>query len=429
MAIDLDKYLNYIVPKPTYLGQLEQAGLITAKDLENAKRQSMVQGLLGAGLSYLAQPKNLNAGSAVPYLAKSAIAGVQAAGAPYQQLGENALTGAKIADIAFERGQRESVQKSVDDFIAENPQFENIRGLTIDQKGAIMKDYYSQRFNRQFGPDRFQNQYLVRDNDSNQTFNAVYDKFEGKTFINTPTGRVPYTDFVKDKNVSIMTAGGAQKGMMTSSKFNELRQGLLEDEIGMKNLTRYLSNVQDIPTGYKRLGNQLSQWIKGMANDNDLTEQEVAQRVAEGRFQGLIGANRIETVGGGVMTEFDAQRVMQRLGGDPAALTTQPAIVTKQISDIFRDKYGRYQDNLEAYNIEVDSGYTNYRRRDPIQFTQKQLNAFSPDVLKELNLKPSDVNVLTFSSEQEAEAAINSGAVKKGDTIIINGQEFTIEEE
>lgn len=420
MAIDLDKYLNYVVPKPTYLGQLEQAGLITAQDLESAKKQSAVQGLLGAGLSYLAQPKTGGYGSVVPYLAKSAMVGLESAGAPYKRLAENAMTGAKIQDIAFERNQRESVQKSVDDFIAENPQFENIRGLTIDQKGAIMKDYYSQRFNRQFGPDRFQNQYLVRDNETNETFNAVYDKFEGKTFINTPKGRVSYNEFVKDKNTSILTPSGTQKAMMTSSGFKKTRDEIIQDEIGLDNLVKYMKGVETLPSGYKKLGNQFTEWWKTLVDSNkdDYTEQELAQRIAEGRFQGLIGLVRIETVGGGVMTEFDAQRIMQRLGGDPRSISTNPEVIKAQIQDVLKNKYKRYQDNLESYNIEVDRGYTGYRKREPIKFDDEYLKAFDPKFLQEVPLQ----NIPTFASEQEAETAFNQGLIKSGDKIRIGNQ-------
>jgi len=113
MAIDLDKYLNYIVPKPTYLGQLEQAGLITAQDLENVKRQSAFQGLLGAGLSYLAQPKNQNYGSVIPYLAKSAVTGLEAASAPYSRLANQAIMTKKIEDIGIERKNREMLNKNI----------------------------------------------------------------------------------------------------------------------------------------------------------------------------------------------------------------------------------------------------------------------------------------------------------------------------
>jgi len=50
--------------------------------LAKANKQSIFQGLLGAGLSYAAQPKNQGYGSIFPYLAKAGLAGVQAAQKP-----------------------------------------------------------------------------------------------------------------------------------------------------------------------------------------------------------------------------------------------------------------------------------------------------------------------------------------------------------
>jgi len=430
MAIDLDKYLNYVVPKPTYLGQLEQAGLITAQDLENAKQQSAVQGLLGAGLSYLAQPKTGGYGSVVPYLAKSAMVGLESAGAPYKRLAENAMTGAKIQDIAYERGKRESVQESVEDFVAKHPEFEDIKGLTVEQQGGIISDYYKQRYNRLYGPDRYQKQYLIRDNETNETYNAVYDKFDGKTYINTPTGRVPYNEFVKDKNTSIFTAGGAQKGMMSPAGFKKTRDEIIQDEIGLDNLVKYMRDVEDLPSGYNKLANQFTEWWKTFtdANKDQYTEEELAQRVAEGRFQGLVGLVRVETVGGGVMTEFDAQRIMQRLGGDPRSISTNPEVMKAQIQDVLRNKYRRYQDNLEAYNTEVDTGYTGYRKRNPITFNDNDLKFLDPEFLKEVPLSSTKSNLPRFNSPEQVEQAYNAGQLKDGDTVIINGQEFTIGE-
>lgn len=96
MAIDLNKYLDYIVPQPGYIGKLEQAGLLTADDLAKAKQQSLIQGLLGAGLSYLAQPKNQGYGSFVPYAAKAAQTGLQFAASPYDKLKEEAMMKQKL---------------------------------------------------------------------------------------------------------------------------------------------------------------------------------------------------------------------------------------------------------------------------------------------------------------------------------------------
>jgi hypothetical protein len=114
MAIDLDKYLNYIVPQPRYMGKLKDVGMITADDLATAKQQSLVQGLLGAGLTYLAQPKNQGYGSAAPYVAKSLLGGLEFAQKPYQKLKEDVIMGEKFDAIAREKKQ----QKALDEVLS-----------------------------------------------------------------------------------------------------------------------------------------------------------------------------------------------------------------------------------------------------------------------------------------------------------------------
>lgn len=115
MAIDLDKYLNYIIPQPRYMGKLKDVGMITADDLETAKQQSLTQGLLGAGLTYLAQPKNQGYGSAAPYIAKSLLGGLDFAQKPYQRLKEDVIMGEKFDSIARDKRQ----QKALDEVLSQ----------------------------------------------------------------------------------------------------------------------------------------------------------------------------------------------------------------------------------------------------------------------------------------------------------------------
>ena len=84
MAIDLKNILNYVAPAPTYLGKLEEAGMIKSDDLDALRNRSLVQGLLTAGLGYLAQPKTGRYGSALPYIGKAGLMGLQAMDQPYQ---------------------------------------------------------------------------------------------------------------------------------------------------------------------------------------------------------------------------------------------------------------------------------------------------------------------------------------------------------
>jgi len=61
-----------------------------------ANRQSNVQGLLTGVLSYLAQPKNQNFGSALPYLARAGLQGVQAAGSSIEGYEQDAMKRLKL---------------------------------------------------------------------------------------------------------------------------------------------------------------------------------------------------------------------------------------------------------------------------------------------------------------------------------------------
>jgi hypothetical protein len=115
MAINLKDILDYVTPEPRYTGELKNLGLITSGDLEKARNQSIVQGLLGAGLSYLAQPKTMGYGSAIPYLAKAGIAGLQAAERPYERLKEDVLMKEKLREMAREKTKRETVETVLKD--------------------------------------------------------------------------------------------------------------------------------------------------------------------------------------------------------------------------------------------------------------------------------------------------------------------------
>ena len=101
MAIDLDNILNYINPEPRYAGELKNLGLIGKDDLKEARNQSIFQGLLGAGLGYLAQPQNKGYGTITPYLAKAGMQGLQFMKAPYEQLTQDALMKDKLMKLGI----------------------------------------------------------------------------------------------------------------------------------------------------------------------------------------------------------------------------------------------------------------------------------------------------------------------------------------
>ena len=76
-------------------------GILTKDQQEKLKNQALLQGILGAGATYLATPKNLNAGSALPYLGKAFLGGMQQSQGAY----DTALAG-KVKQLELAQGTK-----------------------------------------------------------------------------------------------------------------------------------------------------------------------------------------------------------------------------------------------------------------------------------------------------------------------------------
>ena len=70
---------------------LTKMGLLAPEAKANAQSQSLMKGLLGAGLSYMSQPRNKGYGSALPYLGKALQQGMTSAQQPFDQLNKQSL--------------------------------------------------------------------------------------------------------------------------------------------------------------------------------------------------------------------------------------------------------------------------------------------------------------------------------------------------
>lgn len=76
-------------------------GILTPEQQDKLRNQSLLQGLLGTAATYLATPKNLGVGSALPYLGKAYLGGMQQSQNVYDQ----ALAG-KVKQLELEQGAK-----------------------------------------------------------------------------------------------------------------------------------------------------------------------------------------------------------------------------------------------------------------------------------------------------------------------------------
>jgi hypothetical protein len=93
---------------PTYLSGIPASegvdatkGLLAQPEIDKLKNQALFQGLLGTAATYLSQPKNQGYGSALPYLAKAYLGGMQSSQGVY----DTSLAG-KIKQLELEQGAK-----------------------------------------------------------------------------------------------------------------------------------------------------------------------------------------------------------------------------------------------------------------------------------------------------------------------------------
>ena len=91
---------------------LVKNGLLSEDAVEKAQNASLINGLIGTGVAYAAQPKNQEYGSFVPYLAKGFQQGMEQAKQPFAELRSTANSAMKMEDYALQKQTRERSARS-----------------------------------------------------------------------------------------------------------------------------------------------------------------------------------------------------------------------------------------------------------------------------------------------------------------------------
>lgn len=86
----------------TPFGSSIPSGIFSPEQEDKLRNQALFQGLLGTAATYLATPKNLNAGSPLPYLGKAFLGGMQASQGAVDKATQNLITKNQMAEFQRE---------------------------------------------------------------------------------------------------------------------------------------------------------------------------------------------------------------------------------------------------------------------------------------------------------------------------------------
>ena len=298
-------------------------------------------------------------------------------------------------------GTRVFPDVTVPDEITDTTDFKNFKELQKDNSNLTFEQYMRNKV-----PIQSKGVYKNREN-GDIIGEVNFDPYDGTYFQYDP--ETEQKNIIDIRNFSPMTDATFAKTIPNFAQFTKNFEELNTDRASMKRLSEYMTTVNNTNEGLLRLADQFSASAKTLlggffkrAFDIDdyttLSKTEINNRLATGRLQGLIGRFRIETVGGGVMTEQDALRIISNLGGDVNLLQNKE-IVAQQLASLYEDKSNSLNRKVKLHNNAVrqvysESGY------EPLEEVKIDNSIFTPDRSLLETEKTTSTNVRNFSDEE-----------------------------
>ena len=166
------------------------------------------------------------------------------------------------------------------------------------------------------------------------------------------------TGVITDSKGNVVDVSGAERrnnadvfgsrGQMTFPQAQEARSRLNNDVGTLQAFDRLKYATQNNQFGAAGFAQMMDGWARTLMS-RGLTQDQIDKGVAIGDIQGLIGANKENVVGGGVMTEQDALRIVEYLGGDLKSILSNPEVSFERLS-IGQENYRRdYESRFKAF--------------------------------------------------------------------------------
>ena len=285
----------------------------------------------------------------------------------------------KAADLAFQR-QKQLKQMGTGSKVDLTTDMKNWLQVKSSKPDLTFEGYLSQYKS----PKGIQSKGVYRDSGTGDIIGEVnFDPASGQYFQLGEGGERKNLDITKYTPVLDSTFG---QTVPNFTQFNKLSDELATDRSSIRTFEKYMRSIGDTNEGLGRLADQFSAnaktLLKGYFGDEytELSPSELNTKVAQGLLQGLIGRSRLEVVGGGVMTEQDALRIIQNLGGDVNLLQNKEVVAT-QIKNLLEQKMASFDRKKKIHDNAIFQVYGS-QGYEPIEPYEIDMSVFktSPSI-------------------------------------------------
>jgi len=247
-----------------------------------------------------------------------------------------------IADISIKKTEPakslEGENKHVADYVKNHPNMPVGQAELAGRREWALAGHVASSSDTNPGFQQAQSAFMLPDGTK---VTPIFDKhrgygtLDGGKFTPLPKGARPVT----------LGAGGP----MPMVQVVKLKQDFINEDTALNRMNRYFKTVGDADVGIARWADKVAGNARTAFGSKTLSPEQLTAQVGQGQLQGLLGLFRTDIVGPGVMTEYDAERVISALGGDFSNMQN-PAVVKQMLTDLYQDKQRR----LDAYQADIN---------------------------------------------------------------------------
>jgi len=165
------------------------------------------------------------------------------------------------------------------------------------------------------------------------------------------------------------------------SKLDDKQKDIVTEFNSLQALARYGSSVDKAGGGINFTIDSFLRDVETILDSENLTQEQLAAGLTKGQQEALLGKYRVEVVGGGVMTEQDALRVINALGRRGALRNKQEMRIF--LNQMFRDKYNRYERAVKFFNTTIkdqqDDAFMPFPEFENYKNMMKELTTIAED--------------------------------------------------
>jgi hypothetical protein len=247
-----------------------------------------------------------------------------------------------MADISIKKTepakQLEGEDKHVADYVKNHPNMPVGQAELAGRREWALAGHVASSSDTNPGFQQAQSAFMLPDGTK---VTPIFDKHRGYGTLDD--GK--FTPLPKGARPVTLGTGGP----MPMVQVAKLKQDFINEDTALNRMNRYFGTVGSADVGIARWADKVAGNVKTAFGAKTLSSGELNAQIGQGQLQGLLGLFRTDIVGPGVMTEYDAERVISALGGDFSQLQN-PAVVKQLLTDLYQDKQRR----LDAYQSDIN---------------------------------------------------------------------------